>query len=226
METTLSSYTRPGELYEKLDGQKVRCFSCGHRCLILNGKPGICQVRFNDNGVLRVPHGYVAALQLDPVEKKPFFHALPGAKALSFGMMGCDFHCAYCQNWDISQAIRDPEAGRGGVRPVTPESLCDLAQAQGARIITSTYNEPLITSEWAVTIFREAKRRGLVTSYVSNGNGTPEVLEYIRPWVDLYKVDLKASPTPTTGSSAATWRKSWTRSNACTTWASGWRSSR
>ena len=186
----LSRHTREGELYEKLPNGRVRCFACGHRCVILPGLEGICKVRFNEGGTLRVPHGYVGALHVDPVEKKPFFHALPGAKALSFGMLGCDFHCGYCQNWLTSQALRDP----GAVSPpeiIGPAEIVGLARRHGARIVTSTYNEPLITSEWAVSVFREARAAGLVCSYVSNGNGTPEVLDYIRPFVSLYKVDLK-----------------------------------
>jgi pyruvate formate lyase activating enzyme len=186
----LARLTRPGELVESLPEGRVRCFACGHRCIVPPGREGICRVRFNDGGTLRVPYGYVAALQLDPVEKKPFFHALPGAKALSFGMLGCDYHCGYCQNWLTSQALRDPSAG-SLPRLVEPADIVRAAQAAGARILTSTYNEPLITSEWAVAVFREAKAAGLVCSYVSNGNGTPEVLDYLRPWVSLYKVDLK-----------------------------------
>jgi pyruvate formate lyase activating enzyme len=345
----LAIRTAEGELYEKLGNQRVRCFACGHRCLIPPGQQGICKVRFNEAGALRVPFGYVGALQVDPVEKKPFFHALPGARALSFGMLGCDFHCGYCfvpgtevqttngaraidsffdsgqrvfstetdtvavrpgvevvthlgrarpvrgvfrhryrgplmsirlrsgaeiratpdheflvraraarggrgaptffmpasaitaefdllepaaggfrkrpiddtsvvqyegdvynieveedetylvqgaavhncQNWITSQALRDPRA----VAPpddVSPADLVRLAKRHGARIVTSTYNEPLITSEWAVAVFREAQAAGLLCSYVSNGNGTPEVLDYIRPFVSLYKVDLKS----------------------------------
>jgi pyruvate formate lyase activating enzyme len=138
-----------------------------------------------------VPWGYVGGVQCDPIEKKPFFHAYPGALAYSFGMLGCDLHCGYCQNWVTSQALRDPAA----VAPPILTSPADLvrdALRQRARVIVSTYNEPLITSEWAVAVFKEAKAAGLTTGYVSNGNGTPQVLEYIRPWVDLYKVDLKS----------------------------------
>jgi pyruvate formate lyase activating enzyme len=186
----LARYTRPGELVEALPEGRVRCVACGHRCVIPPGREGICRVRFNDAGTLRVPFGYVAALQLDPVEKKPFFHALPGAKALSFGMLGCDYHCGYCQNWLTSQALRDKDAGTSP-EVVTPADIVRAAKAQGARIVTSTYNEPLITSEWAVAVFKEAKAAGLLCSYVSNGNATPEVLDYLRPWVSLYKVDLK-----------------------------------
>lgn len=178
------------ELYDKLENKAVRCYSCGHRCKILNGLKGICKVRYNEDGVLRVPRGYVAALQVDPIEKKPFFHAYPGALALSFGMLGCDYHCGYCQNWVTSQALRDPVAG-ASPSDVEPSELVALARRHGAKVVTSTYNEPLITSEWAVEVFREAKRAGLVCSYVSNGNGTEKVLDYIEPYVDLYKVDLK-----------------------------------
>jgi pyruvate formate lyase activating enzyme len=345
----LARRTREGELYEALPDGRVRCFACGHRCLIPPGRDGVCRVRFNEAGVLRVPFGYVGALQVDPVEKKPFFHALPGARALSFGMLGCDYHCGYCfapgtevatpggprtldslfagggtvletaddavavrpevdvvthrgrarpirgvfrhhyrgpmmalrlaggaeiqatpeheflvtaraargvpppcffvpakaitpefdlleptsdgafrkrrlddtrvftydgpvynieveedrtylvhgaavhncQNWVTSQALRDPRA-IAPAQEVGPRDLVKEALRHDARIVTSTYNEPLITSEWAVAVFREARAAGLVCSYVSNGNGTPEALDYIRPWVSLYKVDLKS----------------------------------
>jgi pyruvate formate lyase activating enzyme len=187
----LARYTRAGDLYEKLGNDRVRCVACGHRCLIPSGREGICRVRFNEGGVLRVPFGYVGALQLDPVEKKPFFHALPGSRALSFGMLGCDLHCGYCQNWLTSQALRDPAAVSLPER-ATAQQLVDLAEQKGARILTSTYNEPLITSEWALEVFRVGLARGLVCSFVSNGNGTSEVLDYIQPFVRLYKVDLKS----------------------------------
>ena len=129
----LARQTKEGVLYEKLPEGRVRCFACGHRCLIPPGHDGICRVRFNEGGMLRVPHGYVGALQLDPVEKKPFFHALPGAKALSFGMLGCDYHCGYCQNWLTSQALRDPRA----VAPpeeMSASEIVRLALVRGARI--------------------------------------------------------------------------------------------
>jgi len=187
----LEKYTVPGELYEKLDRKAVRCLACGHRCPIPDGAMGVCKVRFNRGGTLRVPFGYVAGTQCDPVEKKPFFHAHPGALAYSFGMLGCDLHCSYCQNWVTSQALRDPRS----VAPpllTAPRELVEEACAQGAEIVVSTYNEPLITSEWGLTVFKQAKAAGLMTAYVSNGNGTPEVLEYLRPWLDLYKVDLKS----------------------------------
>ncbi len=191
LEQTLSRLAREGELYEQLPEGRLRCYACGHRCLIPPGQKGICKVRWNEDGRLMVPTGYVAALQLDPIEKKPFFHAYPGARALSFGMLGCDLHCSYCQNALTSQALRDPAMG---VPPqeITASQIVNLALHNRARVLTSTYNEPLITSEWAVEVFKEGRARGLVCSYVSNGNATAEVLDYIRPYVDLYKVDLKS----------------------------------
>ena len=179
------------ELYEQLEDSRVRCHACGHHCLVLEGLDGICRVRFNQGGKLFVPRGYVGGLQVDPIEKKPFFHAFPGAVALSFGMLGCDYHCSYCQNWLTSQALRDNTA-LSPPRDVEPEEIVHIAESQGAPAMVSTYNEPLITSEWAVEVFRLARERGITCGYVSNGNGTPQVLEYIRPHVDLYKVDLKS----------------------------------
>src|SRR5512140_1214065 len=112
LQELLAAHTKVGAeaLSEKMPDGWVQCYACGHRCKIPPGKDGICKVRFNKNGVLFVPGGYVGSLQLDPIEKKPFFHAYPGARALSFGMLGCDYHCGYCQNWITSQALRDPEA--------------------------------------------------------------------------------------------------------------------
>ena len=189
----LDDLTVEGKLYESLPDDSVRCFACGHRCLIREGKRGICQVRFNQGGKLRVPWGYVAALQSDPIEKKPFSHVMPGTNALTFGMLGCDYHCGYCQNWLTSQAMRDPasDISKQFVRKITPVQMLDHARKTNASVVVSSYNEPLITSEWAVEIFKTAKSNGLMCAYVSNGNNTPEVMEYIRPYIDAYKVDLK-----------------------------------
>jgi pyruvate formate lyase activating enzyme len=187
----LARGTREGELYDVLADGRLRCYACGHCCPLPEGAIGVCKVRFNEGGRLRVPWGYVGGVQCDPIEKKPFFHAYPGALAYSFGMLGCDLHCAYCQNWVTSQALRDPAAVAPPIE-ATPEGLVRDALRLGARVVVSTYNEPLITSEWAAAVFETAKAAGLVTGYVSNGNGTPQVLEYLRPRVDLYKVDLKS----------------------------------
>lgn len=168
----------------------VRCLACGHTCLIREGKAGICKVRFNRDGELRVPWGYVAGLQVDPIEKKPFYHAFPGRDALSFGMLGCDLHCGYCQNWVTSQALRD-EAAVAMPHFVTPKQLVKRAVDEGAPVMVSTYNEPLITADWAVEVFKEAHKAEIICGFVSNGNATPEVLAFLEPYVSLYKVDLK-----------------------------------
>lgn len=186
----LKTYTIEGEICEQLEDGRIKCYACGHRCVILPGLDGICRVRYNEGGRLMVPAGYVGAIQCDPTEKKPFFHAYPGSLALTFGMLGCDYHCSYCQNWVTSQALRDPKAV-APPREVSPEQMVQIARRHGARLVVSSYNEPLITSEWAVEIFKKTKPAGFICGYVSNGNATPEVLDYIRPWVDLYKIDLK-----------------------------------
>jgi pyruvate formate lyase activating enzyme len=194
---TLSEYldamTKSGVFVESLQEGAVRCYACGHRCLIRSGRRGICQVRFNQDGELQVPFGYVGALQCDPVEKKPFFHLLPGSDALSFGMLGCDFHCSYCQNWVSSQTLRDPASSVSAryIRTISARELVDYGRKMKAEIVASTYNEPLITSEWALEIFKEAKKAGMLGAYVSNGNATPEVLQALRPYMTGFKVDLK-----------------------------------
>lgn len=177
-------------LIKRLDDAAVQCFACGHRCIIKPGRDGICRVRFNDDGTLKVPFGYVGGVACDPIEKKPFYHFLAGSDTLTFGMLGCDLHCGYCQNWVTSQMLRDPSAV-AQAKLCTPRQLVDAAVEHRAPVIASSYNEPLITSEWAHAVFSEARPRGLRCVYISNGNATPQVLDYIRPLVDGYKVDLK-----------------------------------
>ena len=185
----LDRHTVASNLFRR-EGERLRCLACGHRCLIAEGRRGICKVRFHRQGELRVPFGYVAGLQCDPVEKKPFYHLYPGSDALTFGMMGCDFHCSYCQNWVTSQALRD-DAAQAPITPVTPAQLVSAARRQQARLVVSSYNEPLITAEWAVAVFQEARAAGLACAFVSNGNATPEVLDFLQPWIVGYKIDLK-----------------------------------
>jgi len=186
----LDRLTTVGSLWHA-EGDRVRCVACGHRCLVGEGRRGVCRVRFNRQGKLQVPFGYVAGAQCDPVEKKPFYHVYPGSDALTFGMLGCDFHCGYCQNWLTSQALRD-DAARAPVQLATPRQLAQAGRELGARLVVSSYNEPLITAEWAVAVFREARAAGLACAFVSNGNATPEALEYLRPWIVAYKIDLKS----------------------------------
>jgi len=192
LKSLLHQYSAPAaaELIQQNPDGSVQCFACGHRCLVKPGRDGICRVRFNDQGTLKVPFGYVAGIAADPIEKKPFFHVLPGSDALSFGMLGCDFHCGYCQNWVTSQMLRDPDSS-AQAKLCTPKQIVDLAIQHHAPVIASTYNEPLITSEWAAAVFKEAKPAGLRCVYISNGNATPQVLDFLRPHLDAYKVDLK-----------------------------------
>ena len=186
----LDRRTAVGTLW-RAEAGRVRCVACGHRCLIADGRRGICKVRFNQGGQLRVPFGYVAGgLASDPDEKKPFFHIFPGSDALTFGMLGCDFHCPYCQNWVTSQALRDQVSGSPIVE-LTPEQIVNAARRSGARLVVSSYNEPLITAEWAVAVFQRAKETGLPCAFVSNGNATTEALDFLRPWIAAYKIDLK-----------------------------------
>jgi len=185
----LDRHTAVGRLWRAEYG-KVRCVACGHRCLLGPGRRGVCQVRFNDSGRLRVPFGYVAGAACDPVEKKPFYHVLPGSGAMTFGMLGCDLRCAYCQNWLTSQALRDTEAG-ARIQPVTASQLVGAAQRQGARLMVSSYNEPLITAEWAAEIFAQARPAGLLCAFVSNGHATVEALDFLQPWLGALKIDLK-----------------------------------
>jgi pyruvate formate lyase activating enzyme len=186
----LDRRTVVGQLWHR-EADRIRCVACGHRCLIAEGRRGICKVRFNEGGELKVPFGYVAGVQCDPVEKKPYFHVYPGSDALTFGMMGCDFHCSYCQNWVTSQALRDP-VSQAPVRTVTPGQLAGLARRSNAKLVVSSYNEPLITAEWSKAVFERCVEAGFACGFVSNGNATAEALDFIRPWIRAYKVDLKS----------------------------------
>lgn len=170
---------------------KLVCVACAHRCKLGDGARGVCLVRRRVGDGIAVPWGYAAGIAVDPIEKKPFLHFLPGSRALSFGMLGCDMHCAYCQNWFTSQSLRDERASTRATR-ATPEQLVAAALENRCAVITSTYNEPLITAEWAHDVFTLARRAGLRTSFVSNGHATPEVLDYLAPVLDACKVDLKS----------------------------------
>ncbi len=189
MAEDLDARTVPGVLWQ-VDQAALRCVACGHRCRLLPGRRGVCQVRFNRDGELRVPFGYVSGAQCDPVEKKPFFHLLPGSTAFTFGMLGCNFRCSFCQNWFTSQTLRDEAAG-GRLQPATVAQLVSAARRAEARLMVSSYNEPLITAEWAVAVFRAAREAGLLCAFVSNGHATPEAIEYLQPWLAACKVDLK-----------------------------------
>ena len=189
----LDHLTRESSLCDALDDQRVQCKACAHRCKIAAGRRGVCQVRFNHEGKLYVPWGYVASAAVDPIEKKPYYHFLPGSDALTFGMLGCNLKCNFCQNWLSSQTLRDPQADGAvnSIQHISSEQLVAAAVRNQAAVIASSYNEPLITSEWAQEIFSLAKAEGIQCVYVSNGFATPEVLEYLQPVMRGFKVDLK-----------------------------------
>lgn len=186
----LDRRAQPGVLWRK-EGDKVRCVACAHRCLLRPDQRGVCKVRFNRDGELQVPYGYTAGMAVDPVEKKPFYHVTPGSQAFTFGMLGCDLHCAYCQNWLTSQALRDPEAV-GRIQAVSPAQMVGAAKRAGARLMVSSYNEPLITAEWAAAVFDAAQQEDLLCAMVTNGNATPDALDYLQMRLSAVKVDLKS----------------------------------
>jgi len=178
-------------LWEALDGQKVRCDLCGHRCEIVAGKYGICRVRRNEAGVLRShSYGSVVAVNVDPIEKKPLFHFLPGTTSLSVAAAGCNFQCEFCQNWQISQAPRTGLAVGG--QAVSPEQIVSAAKAQGCASISYTYTEPTIFFELAYEASRLARGQGILNCFVSNGYMTPRAVQTIAPYLDAINVDLKA----------------------------------
>jgi pyruvate formate lyase activating enzyme len=189
----LDQLTIPSELAVELDDLVVSCLACAHQCKIREGKRGVCKVRFNRDGKLHVPWGYVSSLQVDPIEKKPFYHFLAGSDALTFGMLGCNLKCDYCQNWLTSQALKEERSERlsGYLRRISSQEIIDVGQQYGAEVVASSYNEPLITSEWAKEIFTQANKAGLKQVYVSNGFASREVIDYLKPVLQGYKVDLK-----------------------------------
>lgn len=187
----IEALSAPGALFERQTEGRVRCVACAHRCLIAPGRSGVCRVRYNKEGTLQAPRGYVSSLNPDPVEKKPLFHVLPGSLALTFGMLGCNLRCDFCQNWSISQTLRDVNS-IAEPRPITAERIVDLARKSGSKLVASSYNEPLISAEWSKEVFSLAKAEGLKTAFISNGFATTEAIDYIRPVLDIFKSDLKA----------------------------------
>jgi len=179
-------------LWDRAAEGAVACRLCAHRCLIKPGKLGVCAVRENREGRL-VTHVYgeVVAAHVDPIEKKPLYHFLPGSKAMSIATPGCNFRCGFCQNWQISQAPRRKEGGIAG-EPFAPEAVVRAALDSGCRSISYTYTEPTIFFEYAYDTARLAREAGLANAFVTNGYMTAEALEAIRPFLDAANVDLKA----------------------------------
>jgi len=178
-------------LYDKLEGKKVKCSLCSHRCKIAEGKRGICGVRENIGGNLyTLVYENAIAEHIDPIEKKPFFHFRPGSMSFSIGTAGCNFRCLHCQNWDISQS---PVKRRGIVGKSLPcEEIVKLAKKYNCKSISYTYTEPTIFFEYAYDTAKLAKKEGIDNNFVTNGYMSPEALEMISPYLDAANVDLKA----------------------------------
>lgn len=178
-------------LYEKLDGNQVRCNLCAHHCVIADGKKGVCLVRENRGGVLyTLVYGRTITQHVDPVEKKPLYHFYPGSLAYSVATPGCNFRCQWCQNWEISQMPRERDLIAG--QKASPEQIVSSAVKTGSRSIAYTYTEPTIFFEYALDIARLAHPAGLANIYVTNGYMTREMLEMFHPYLDAANVDLKA----------------------------------
>jgi pyruvate formate lyase activating enzyme len=150
----------------------------------------MCLVRFNKDGNLFVPSQYVSSLGFDPIEKKPFYHFLPGSKTLSYGMAGCNFKCRFCQNYGISQFC-DDELGGVYIKNMSEEEILSLAKKNQVKTVVSTYNEPVISSEWNQSVFKLCKENGFKCAYVSNGHASREAIDYIHPYLDAINIDLK-----------------------------------
>jgi pyruvate formate lyase activating enzyme len=180
-------------LWERLapDDLRVRCNLCAHRCVIPPGRRGVCQVRTNHDGVLFTQvYGQTIAQHVDPIEKKPLFHFQPGSRSFSIATPGCNFRCAFCQNWEISQMPREQGAIPG--QPAAPRDIARAAQRSGCASVAYTYTEPTIFAEYALDTAREASNLGLKNVFVSNGYMTPELLREMAGLIDGINVDLKA----------------------------------
>ena len=179
-------------LYKKREDNKASCFLCSHYCLIADGKYGICQVRENRGGTLYThAYGNLVAQSIDPIEKKPLYHFLPGSTSFSIAAAGCNFQCGFCQNWQISQV---KEARTLGLRSgeVKPEEVVRQAKSSGSKSISYTYTEPTIFFEYARDVAQLAKREGLYNVFVTNGFMTEEMIDVAQPWLDAANIDLKS----------------------------------
>ncbi len=178
-------------LYKKLKSKKVQCQNCAHYCVIENGKRGICGARENRDGKLySLVYGKAVAVNIDPIEKKPFFHFLPGTSSLSIATVGCNFKCKSCQNYDISQM---PQlTGKIEGEEILPEEIVELALKNNLPSISYTYTEPAIFSEYALDTMKLAKKQGLRNNWVSNGFWSKELFDLISPYLDAVNIDLKS----------------------------------
>lgn len=178
-------------LFKQLSSEKVQCLACAHHCVIADGKTGICGVRKNVKGELDLlVYGKPVAIHVDPIEKKPLYHFLPGTEILSLGTFGCNFRCSFCQNADISQ-VRTHDA-YSMTRLIEPSEIIQMALKYKTPSIAYTYNEPTIFVEYAHDIMALAREAGLKNVFVSNGYESMETWEYIGPYLDAINIDLKS----------------------------------
>jgi pyruvate formate lyase activating enzyme len=176
-------------LYDRLGGGRVRCRVCRRRCEVPEGGTGWCGTRLNQGGTLySLIYGEVSSISLNPIEKKPVFHFLPGSRWLSLGSLGCNFRCPGCQNWEIAHWRGE---GPRGTQYIPPEKAVDIALALGSAGLSWTFNEPAIWLEYTVDSARLAREKGLYTNYVTNGYVTEEAFEMIAPHLDVWRVDIK-----------------------------------
>jgi len=179
-------------LYKQLGGKKAQCRTCPHYCVISLGERGKCGIRENKNGkIYTLVYGKVASINIDPIEKKPFFHFMPGSESLSFGTVGCNFACLNCQNWQISQTPKI--TGKIEGREILPEKIVEMAIQHHCPSISYTYTEPTVFLEFALDTMKLAKKRGLRNCWVSNGSISKETLELIFPYLDAINVDIKGA---------------------------------
>jgi len=180
-------------LYKKLGEGKVHCYLCAHECKIADNKFGLCGVRENIGGLLYThAYGHLVTAHVDPIEKKPLYHFLPGSNSFSVATTGCNFRCGFCQNWEISQAPIKREQGlRLSEDEFTPQDLTDQALSNDCQSIAYTYTEPTIFFEYAYDTAKLAKARGLRNIFVTNGYMTKACLKEIAPYLDAANIDLK-----------------------------------
>jgi len=191
MSNVMSNVMKEALLYDKLEENKVRCNLCAHRCVIAEGRKGVCQVRRNVQGVLEtLVYGRIISGNVDPVEKKPLYHFYPGSTAYSIATPGCNFRCEWCQNYEISQMPRERDLIMG--HQATPEQIVADCMRVGSRSIAYTYTEPTVFFEYAYDIARLARQAGIANIFVTNGFMTEEMLELLCPYLDAANVDLKA----------------------------------
>jgi len=183
--------TQEAMFYNKVEGKEAQCYLCAHNCKIALGQFGFCGVRQNIQGVLNtLVYAEVIAANVDPIEKKPLYHFLPGSMSFSIATVGCNFRCGFCQNWQISQVSGQDNARE--VYKLMPERIVEEAKKNHCQSISYTYTEPTIFFEYAYDIAKVAKQAGLKNIFVTNGYMSREALETISPYLDAANIDLKS----------------------------------